>query len=134
MFKPGQSGNPNGRRVGSRNKASIICDKIAEDASGDIVRAITERAKAGDADCARVILSRVWQARRGRPVKFELPDMKTPADLVNAIASISRQVADGALTVDEGAAICGMCELHRKAIETAQLEERIARLEAAAAR
>jgi hypothetical protein len=35
----GQSGNPRGRKVGSRPRALTLLDKIGQDAAADVVRA-----------------------------------------------------------------------------------------------
>jgi hypothetical protein len=42
---------------------------------------------------------------------------------------VSRQVADGEMSPDEGALIVGLLETHRKAIETSDLATRLASLE-----
>lgn len=128
-YAKGQSGNPAGRRHGSRNKASLLCDQIGTDDAADIVKAMAQKAKQGDPECARVILSRVWQPRRGRGVKFTMPAISTPGDVVAAIAGITQQVAAGELSLEEGAMAVNMLEALRKAIETQELEARISALE-----
>jgi hypothetical protein len=79
---------------------------------------------------ASLLLARCWPPRRGRPIRFELPKLRTAADVVAAIASITEQVAAGTLSAEEGHMICEMIELHRRALETVTLEERVAALEA----
>ena len=49
---------------------------------------------------------------------------------MTALGSIAAAVARGDLTVEEGQAIAAMLETQRKAIETVELERRIAALEA----
>jgi hypothetical protein len=41
-------------------------------------------------------------ARRGRPVRCKLPELKTPADVLTAMATIVTDVASGELTPVEG--------------------------------
>ena len=47
LFEPGGPGGP-GRRAGSRNKATLALDKIADDAGEDILNAMVGAAKSGD--------------------------------------------------------------------------------------
>ncbi len=130
-FKPGQSGNPRGTRAGSRNKATLALDALAAGEASDVLRATLERAKAGDTTAAALVLSRVWPARKGRPVRLDLPEMRTPADLALALGAVAGAVARAELSPEEGAAVAAVLETQRRAIETAQLEQRIAALEAA---
>ena len=46
-FQPGNPGGP-GRPQGSRNKATLALDKIADDAGEDILNAMVGAAKGGD--------------------------------------------------------------------------------------
>src|SRR4051794_23916370 len=128
-FKPGQSGNPNGRPQGSRSKALVALDALAEGEAEDIVKAMIEKAKGGDSVAGRTILERVWPLRKGARLQFDLPDITAAADLPGAIAAVNRQVADGEISPDEGALVVGLIEAHRKAIETTELAVRVAALE-----
>jgi hypothetical protein len=46
-FKPGQSGNPAGRRAGSRSKVLSALDALGEGEAESIVKAMIEKAKGG---------------------------------------------------------------------------------------
>ena len=128
-FKPGQSGNPAGRRAGSRSKVLVALDVLGEGEAENIVKAMVEKAKAGDAVAGRTILERVWPPRKGARVQFELPDVTVANDLPDAIASVNRQVAEGEISPDEGTLIVGLLDAHRKAIETSDLAARLSALE-----
>lgn len=128
-FEPGQSGNPRGRRAGSRPKALMALDALGEGEAEAIVLAMVEKAKEGDATAARTILDRVWPARKGARLTFDLPEVKTAEDLPDAVAAITRQVAGGEISPDEGATVVTLLEAHRKAIETSELAARVAALE-----
>lgn len=128
-FQPGQSGNPGGRPKGSRTKTFVALDTLGEGVAEDIVKALAEKAKAGDVMAGRAILERVWPARKGRNIEFDLPPMDKAEDLPKAIASIAQQVADGDITPDEGALIVGLLETQRRAIETSDHAIRLAAVE-----
>jgi len=128
-FKPGQSGNPKGRKAGARSKTLLAFDAIGKKETEAIIKAMVDKAKDGDATAARTILDRVWPARRGARLSFDLPEIHTADDLPGAVGAVTQQVADGEISPDEGATIVTLLEAHRKAIETSELAARVAALE-----
>lgn len=128
-FQPGQSGNPKGRAAGSRPKVLIALDALGEGEAEAIVLAMVKKAKEGDAAAAKAILDRVWPPRKGARLKFDLPTISEAGDLPDAIAAVSRQVANGEISPDEGSLIVGLLEAQRKAIETTDLADRVTALE-----
>jgi hypothetical protein len=128
-FKPGQSGNPKGRPTGSRPKALATLDALAEGEANEIALAMIAKAKEGDTTAGKLILERAWPVRKGRGITFELPDVSNVDDLPTAIAAITRQVADGDISPEEGATVVTLLEAQRKAIETNEFAARLAALE-----
>jgi len=132
-FQPGQSGNPAGKPKGTRNAALVALDAIGDENAEALVRQAVAIALAGDAQAMRMLLDRVWPARKGgRPVAFALPEMQTAGDVVVALGAIAAAAAAGDLTVDEAQGLAAVIEGQRRAIETADLAARIAALEARA--
>jgi hypothetical protein len=129
LFKPGQSGNPNGRPQGSRNKVTLACDALLEGEAEAITRKAIELAKTGDGPALRLCLERIAPPRKDRPVNFVLPRIETVADLPKASAALLDAVASGELTPGEAAELGKLIEAHVKAIEVTDLQERLARLE-----
>jgi len=127
-FKAGHPGGP-GRPSGSRNKATLALDKMAEDDAKDIARKLLDAAKSGDMRAAELVLARVWPVRRGRPVSLPLPPIETASDVVKALGMVATAVGAGEITPEEGTAVAGVLEIKRKAIETSELEARIVALE-----
>ena len=130
-FKKGQSGNPSGRPVGARSKRMLALDALAEGEADAVVAAMLEKAKQGDVTAAGLILSRVWGPRKGRPTPIALPAVRTAEGTTAALAAVVAAVSSGELTPDEAQAVAGVLEVQRKAIETQELERRIAALESA---
>src|SRR4051794_28413388 len=87
-FERGQSGNPQGRPAGSRNKASILLDKIADDEAEAIQRRVIDAAKAGDLKAAELLLARIWPPRRGRTVRLGLPSIRVAEGVSEAMAAV----------------------------------------------
>ncbi len=127
-FKPGNPGGP-GRREGSRNKATLLLDALADGEAETILSKQIEKAKEGDQRAAEFILGRAWPARRGRPVSIELPKVETAADIVKAIGALADAVAIGDLSPEEGEAVASILDAKRKAIETTDVLARIEALE-----
>jgi hypothetical protein len=127
-FEKGNRASP-GRPQGSRNSATIMAEKLMQDGIDTIVKTVLEAAAQGDMTAARLVLERVVPVRRGRPVNLTLPPVKTAADVVEALGATVQAMADGEITPDEAVTIAGVLEAKRKAIETADLEARLVRLE-----
>jgi len=89
-FQPGQSGNPAGRARGSRNKRTVIVEKLWDD-------------NAGDPAALRACLDRV--APRRQPLDFDLPQLVTLADAPVAINAIAQGFAHGELDLEQAAAL-----------------------------
>lgn len=72
LFKPGQSGNPSGRKKGTKNKATIIREAIesnmVEHIEGEamaVLQKTIDMAKDGDTTCIKILMDRLWPTNRG---------------------------------------------------------------------
>ena len=128
-FRPGKSGNPNGRPAGSRSKVCVALDALAEGEAQEIVKAMIASARGGDGQAGRTILERIWPPRKGARLQFDLPEVTQANELPGAIAAVNRQVAEGEISPDEGTLIVGLLDAQRRAIETSELAVRVAQLE-----
>lgn len=131
-FQPGNPGGP-GRPEGSRNKATLALDGIADGEAEAVLRKTIAAAKDGDLRACELILSRVWPARKGRPVSLALPDATNAAGVSLALARVIEAVGAGEITTDEAQGIAAVLETRRRAIELIEIETRLAALEARAA-
>lgn len=125
-FTPGNPGRPPGARHKATRAALALLDGEAEALS----RKAVELALGGDATALRLCLERIAPPRKDVPVTFALPTIGKAADAANTMGAVVTAVTAGDLTPSEGAAVAGLLETYRKTLETAELEERIAALEA----
>ena len=95
----------------------------------EITTVVIDQAKTGNLAAARLILERIVPPVKERPVSISLPDISTTGGISHAQAAILQAVADGELLPGEAATLTGIVENRRKAIETEELEKRIAALE-----
>src|SRR5262245_59619798 len=96
-FRKGRSGNPRGRAAGSRNRATLLLDKVAEDEAQAILGAVVAAAKNGDVRAAELILSRTWPPRRGRPLRLTLPPVQTAQGISEATAAVVEAMANAVI-------------------------------------
>lgn len=125
---------PAGMPKGTRHRATMLVEKLIEDDAENIVRAVVSAAKAGDPTAMRLCIERLVPVRKGRPVTFDLPPVKTAADIAGAVGELARVMAAGELTTDEASAAASVIEMHRRAIETTEIELRLQKLEEGALR
>lgn len=128
-WKPGQSGNPKGKAAGSRNKATAMVLNLMETGAREITDAVITAAKGGDLTAARMVLDRLAPPAKERPVSMDMPDTGTAAGVSAAQEAILQAVATGELLPGEAATLAGIVEGRRRALETQELEQRIAALE-----
>jgi hypothetical protein len=130
-FQPGQSGNPAGRPQGARNKASAIAEAFMAGALEEVLQATVERAKKGSDAAQRLVVTRLVPAARRRSVTLELPATLTPADVARALSETLQALARGEVTPDEASSIASVLDAQRRAIESAELADRLHKVEEA---
>jgi hypothetical protein len=126
-WKPGQSGNPSGRKPGTGEVAKIraaISERVPE-----LIAAMMTKALGGDVGAARLLLERAVAPLKGmeQTVALQFPDGGTLTDQGRAVLSA---VAGGDLAPSQGAALLGAIGALSKISETDELRTRIERLEA----
>ncbi|WP_428561491.1 MAG: DUF5681 domain-containing protein [Solidesulfovibrio sp. DCME] len=129
-WKPGQSGNPSGKPKGAKNKVTLMAQSLIDGQAGALVKKAIELALAGDGPVLRAILDRLCPAKRDAPILVTLPKIESAADLPAVTAAVIDAVAKGQLTPAEAQAVAGLVEAHRRTLETADIEVRLAALEA----
>lgn len=128
-FKPGQSGNPTGRPVGARNKATMLALAIMEGELDGIVRSVITAAKGGNIGAARLVLEKLVPSAKSRPLAISLPDMTTISGCRDAQSDIIKAMSDGSILPDEAEAISALVEHQRRGLESEQVEARLAAIE-----
>lgn len=128
-WKPGQSGNPQGRPPGTSEIGRLraaISQHLPE-----IIQQLVEKARGGDTQAARLLLERVLPPVKPIESTVEL-DLPADASLTEQGAKIVQAVADGVLAPGQaGALLTGLGSIARLK-EVDELTKRIEALEAGA--
>ena len=126
-FVKGQSGNPNGRPKGSRNRDTRFRREM-ELAGPAVIGVVLSAAMRGDVQACRLIVERLVPPVRAEvsTVKFHIPD----GDLSMKANAILDAVAAGRVAPDTAKVLIDTLAGVARIIEITQLEERLAALEA----
>ena len=130
-FPKGQSGNPAGKPKGTRNATTLALEALLDGQASALTQKAINLALAGDMAALRLCLDRILPPRKDSPVAFDLPEMKTLNDAVPAMGALVKAVGQGDLTPTEAGELTKMVQAFAKIIETAELEERVRKLEEA---
>jgi hypothetical protein len=130
-FEAGKSGNPLGKPRGTRCRVTLAVEQLMGDQAAALTQKAVQLALNGDPTALRICLDRIAPIRKGRLVRFIMPKLETAADTVSALSSIVHAVAAGELTTSEASELSNVLEIHRKALETHDIEKRVERLEKA---
>jgi uncharacterized protein DUF5681 len=128
-FPKGKSGNPAGKPRGARHKTTLAAEALLDGEAEALTRKAIKLALKGDLAALRLCLERIVPPRKSRRVAFDLPKVEKAEDLLPAFAAVVAAMGAGELALDEAAAVMGVLEAKRKAIETVDLERRVADLE-----
>jgi hypothetical protein len=87
-FKKGQSGNPQGKPKGARNKSTLAAEALLEGSLDKICKRVEEEALNGNMQAAKMILDRFIPVRKDRVIKVDLPVISTCEDVLLAIGYV----------------------------------------------
>ena len=130
VFKKGESGNPQGRPVGTRNKTTLAALSLIEDEGEQLARKAVELALDGDLPALKLCMDRLLPPAKERPLEaFSLPQLNDQRSVLDALDTIANKLSRGELLPAEATSICKVLEQYRKHFETTELAERLETLE-----
>ena len=128
-FAKGRSGNPAGRRAGSRNKTTEAAAVLLQGESEALTRRAVEMALAGDPMAMRLCIERILAPCRERAVKFAWPPIESAADIPVAMKAVTSALASGVITPSETGRIADVVDTFVRAIDTSNFDRRLRELE-----
>jgi hypothetical protein len=124
--RPFQKGNA-GRRLGSRNRTTVVAEALLRNEEIELVRKAIEMAKAGDAQMLKFLLDRILPKERS--VRVDLPPIDHASDAVDAVGAIIEAVATGQIAPTEGSAIATLISMYARAVNDAKFDLRLDEIE-----
>ena len=132
-FVKGQSGNPVGRTLGSKNRKTLLEQALLEGEGEAIMRRLIDNALENDRLslrlCAERMVPRMKAEARAKP--FELPPINSVADLLPALSAIQAGVASGELSPAEAAALSEVVNRWTTAVQAVEFDARLQELKEA---
>lgn len=128
-FEKGTSGNPSGRPKGSRNATTLALEALLDGQAQTLTQKAIDLALTGDIPALRLCLDRILPPRKDRPVSFTLPEITSAQDAAAVVSAVLTAVAAGEITPADAAAVGKLIDSYVKSYETAELAERLERLE-----
>lgn len=126
-WQPGQSGNPNGRPRGSKNKKSLVAEEFELQGSA-VAQKVVEAALGGDMQAATLVLQRICPPLRPKAEKTPF-DLNADAPLAEQAQQIMGAIAHGYIDIDTGRILIGCLSSLASLKQVDEFEHRIAALE-----
>src|SRR5579859_5683387 len=127
-FQPGASGNPAGKKPGTKNRATILKEALRDGEDTSVARIVIDKALAGDAVAARFLLERLEPKPRGRAIHLEIPEGLSPAgEVVATFNAALRAMAAGEITPDEALSVARFLEGRARVLKAWKLEQSLTR-------
>src|SRR5947199_7717059 len=122
-FVAGQSGNPAGKRPGTRNRASVLREALGDGEDITAARIVIDKALSGDMVAARFVVGRLEPRPRSRPIELDLPEGTSAGDIVAAYDVTLRAMATGEITPEEALQVSRVLDRRLRALKLAAREE-----------
>lgn len=124
-FQKGQSGNPNGRPVGSGHKQKLFNEHVIP-IKKELIQKVIEMALDGNEAMLKLLVERIIPKPTDTPVSFHLDKNKLDeSSLLDASETIIRSVADSEMMPDEAKSVTDLIKGHRDALVLTELSKKM---------
>ncbi len=119
-FKPGNSGNPNGRPKGVLSKRAQLV-KLLEPRASELIEKMIELALEGDVHALRLCIERLIPKSQRDPIMVELPDEINTENAATLKKDILGAVFEGSLAIYDAERLIELIDIHAKKSASAVL-------------
>ena len=123
-FKKGKSGNPFGRPLGSRNKATLLAEQLLEGEGKELLGQVITLAKKGNIQALRLCIERLVPVRKERPIQLDLPPAQNIEEIAASSSSILAAVGEGRITPGEAQAVSQILSTHTRLLKAVDVQQR----------
>lgn len=127
-FQKGQSGNPAGRKPGTKTARTKLVEALDADLP-DLLDATKQKALEGDMVAMRLLLERALPVRRQACEPIDLPAMKSATNLTEKAGAVLDAIASGEIPPDVGAQLMTAISTTARVAELDALTDRIREVE-----
>lgn len=129
LFKPGESGNPQGKPKGAKSKYTLMREALADDLP-QLLEATKAAALAGDMTAMRLLLERTLPPHKAAAAPVSLPELDQANTLTDYARAILSATSRAELPPDVAAQLLAALGNVAKLAEIDEIERRITELEA----
>lgn len=129
QYQKGTSGNPSGRPVGSRNRATLLAEQLLDGEAEHLIRKVVELAKKENMPALKLCLDRVLPIPKDRSIELEFPLPKNAQELPASYQSVLSAICEGRITPGEGQSLNGLLDSQARGFELQSIDRRIQALE-----
>jgi hypothetical protein len=123
-FVAGASGNPAGKKPGTRNRRTVLAEALRDGEDTGLARVVIDKALAGDGVAARFLLGLICPKPRGRAIELDLPEDARAGDVLAVFDATLAAMAAGEITPDEALIVTRILDGRRRALEAVARERR----------
>lgn len=129
-FKPGESGNPQGRPKGSKNRTTKLLESLGNDL--EVLLDTTKRAAlSGDMVAMRILLDRLLPPRKATVPDIEVPYLEQANTISQKVDAILHAIGRGEVPADIGSQLITALGTAARIEEITQFKDRLEGLEQA---
>jgi hypothetical protein len=121
-FVAGQSGNPAGKRPGTRNRKTVLLEALRDGEDNSVARVVIDKALSGHVATARFVLGLISPKPRGRTITIDMP-ADDDCNVVAAYDATLRLLCAGEITPDEALTVSRFLDGRRRVLQAWQLED-----------
>ncbi len=126
QFKPGESGNPDGRPKGIRDRRILFSEMILPHKK-DLLKKATKMALNGNEPMLKLLLDRLLPARPKENPLSDIDDLT--GSLTEQCDKILSLVSDGAITTTEGMSLLQAIKIKSELVEVDDIKKRMIEIE-----
>lgn len=119
-FKPGASGNPNGKKPGTLNRRTQLA-KLLEPHAEELIEKLVNQAKQGEPMALKLCIERLLpRIKPDESIIFDLPngELTDSTHITQTAEEIVKAVASGQLSIKEGRELAKLIDEQRQAIHS----------------
>ena len=116
-FVAGHSGNPSGKKPGTRNRATVLREALRDGEDAAAARIVIDKALSGNQVAARFVVDRLMPRPRGRTIELDLP---AGADFLASYDAAVQAMVSGEITPDEALTMTRVLDGRLRALTAAR--------------